>query len=640
VIFQSALIVYSPQTVNLISIDGISKTLGDAPLFEGLSLGIDEGERIGLVGKNGAGKSTLLRVISGELEADSGTMARKRGLRLSVLPQRPGFEPGTRLRDFLKGASSSQVEAYYALMEAEARDPGGKEHDRLLHEVEAAGNLDLEHRFLSFCTELGLPGPDSLLDSYSGGMLKKAAIARCLAPRSDLVLLDEPTNHLDVETIEWLEERLLSGGYAFILVTHDRWFLDSVCTAILEVDSGQVWRHPGNYSAFLEGKAERLANLEKADSRRVARLRIELEWLGRGARARAGKSRRRKERIREMAGQGLEKAAAMEGFQTNESRLGRRVLELKHVGKAYGQKSLFQDFSYEFTRGDRIGIVGPNGCGKTSLLDLIAGRKDLDSGSIHRGDTLRVSYFDQASTSLSQEASVLESVQEKAEILRLKDGSTLSAELLLERFLFPRPMQGLSVSRLSGGERRRLELVRLLAESPNFLLLDEPTNDLDIETIELLEDFLESFQGCVAVVSHDRAFLDRVAAFLLVFDGKGGLKEFPGTYSEWREDKAAGDEEARLAAELEARRLREAQARAASAGAPGPAKKLTWAEKREFDGLLDEIDALEGERRELEAHFSASAGGAELEARARRYAELGTLIEARTLRWEELAERA
>lgn len=629
--------------MNLLSIDGISKTLGDSPLFSDLSLGIDEGEGIGLVGKNGAGKSTLLKVISGELEADSGTLARKRGLRISVLPQRPVFQKGAALRDFLKGASSPQVDAYYALLEASAKNPGGRDHDRLLHEVEAAGNLDLEHRFLSLCTELGLPGPDSLLDSYSGGMLKKAAIARCLAPRSDLVLLDEPTNHLDVETIEWLEARLLSGGFAFILVTHDRWFLDAVCSSILEVDAGKVWRHPGNYSAFLEGKAERLANMEKADSRRLARLKIELEWLGRGARARAGKSRRRKERIRDMAGAGPERASSMDGFQTNESRLGRRVLELKGVAKAYGDKGLFRDFSYEFTRGDRIGIVGPNGCGKTSLLDVIDGRKEIDSGAILRGDTLRVSYFDQGSTSLRQDASVLESVQEKAEVLRLKDGTSLSAELLLERFLFPRTMQSLRVARLSGGERRRLELVRLLAESPNFLLLDEPTNDLDIETIELLEDFLEAFQGCVAVVSHDRAFLDRVAAFLLVFDGKGGLKEYPGSYSEWREDQAAEAEEARLAADLELRALREAQARAAQgpgAGASGAGKKLTWAERKEFDGLLDEIDALEAERRDLEAHFSSSAGGAELEARARRYAELASLIEARTRRWEDLAEKA
>jgi ATP-binding cassette subfamily F protein uup len=618
--------------------DGISKTLSDSPLFSGLSLGIEEGERIGLVGDNGAGKTTLLKVVAGQLEADSGTIARKRGLAVSFLEQRPVFAPGTTLSAFLLEGNATWIAAFKRharLIEAHGTGPG---LESLRHSLEASGAIDLDRRYLSLCTELGLPGPDSVLDSFSGGMLKKAAIARALAPPADLVLLDEPTNHLDIETIEWLERRLVSGGFAFILVTHDRWFLDSVCQGILEVEGGKVYRHEGNYSAYLAGKAERLANLEKADSRRVAKLRIELEWLGRGARARAGKSRRRKEKIRDMAASGLERQAGMAAFQTGDARLGRKVLELEGVSKGYGGRPLFSGLSYEFTRGDRVGVVGPNGVGKTSLLDLLSGRGQPDSGRISRGDTLRVAYFDQESSNLDPESSVIDCVREHAEILRMGDGTSLTAEQLLERFQFPRTSQGLKIGRLSGGERRRLGLVRLLAESPNFLILDEPTNDLDIGTIELLEDFLEGFPGCVVAVSHDRAFLDRMAGFLLVFDGKGGLREFPGSYSEWREALAEEEEEA---AADSARARAKAASPAAGEGDAAPRKKLSFAERREFDAILGELEAYEEEKAALEAFFSGSSHeGVELEKANRRYAELGSLIEARTARWEELAERA
>ena len=609
--------------MNLISIDSIAKTLGDSPLFENLTLGIDAGERIGLVGHNGAGKSTLLKVLAGELEADSGSVAKKRGLAVSFLPQRPDFLPGTTLASFLRSGYSPAIDAYFAV-QAGASGPG------------AGADYDLEHRYLSLCTELGLGDPDAVLDTFSGGMLKKAAIARCLAPKSDLVLLDEPTNHLDIETIEWLEKRLLAGGFAFVLVTHDRWFLDSVCQSILEINRGAVYRYEGNYSDYLAGVAERWAALEKADSRRVAKLRIELEWLGRGARARAGKSRRRKEKIRGMASESFERPASMESFQSKESRLGRKVLELKGVTKGYGGKPLFEAFSYEFSRGDRVGVVGKNGIGKTTLLDILVGRSSPDSGSVIRGDTLRVAYFDQTSSSLDPTMTVLDSVREKAELHTMKDGVTLTAEQLLERFLFTRTMQGLSISRLSGGERRRLELVRLLAESPNFLILDEPTNDLDIETIELLEDFLEGFQGCVVAVSHDRAFLDRIARFLLVFDGNGALREFAGSYSEWRE--AAGEEDSAGASSVDAEGQGEDSR---SPRAPAGKKRLSYSERREFDSILGQIEALEAEKAGLEAVFgSGSPAPGDLEKAKRRYEEVLRDIELKTARWEELSELA
>jgi ABC transport system ATP-binding/permease protein len=629
--------------VNLISIDGISKTLGESPLFEGLSLGIDEGEKLGLVGKNGVGKSTLFKVLSGELEADSGTIAKKRGLAVSFLAQRPVFEEGATLRSFLRHGESTGAVAFarYERLLSENLAAGGnpgteREIATLRGELEASLDIDLEHRYFSLCSELGLEDPDARLATFSGGMLKKAAIARCLAPRSDLILLDEPTNHLDIETIEWLERRLSSGGPAFVLITHDRYFLDSVCTSILEMEDGRVYRHPGNYSAYLERKAERWASEEKADSRRLANLKIELEWLHRGAQARAGKSRRRKEKVRAMAAEGLERNASMDGFETGERRLGRKILELKDVSKGYDGVPVISGLSYEFTRGDRVGVVGPNGAGKTTLLDLVMGRKEVDSGAIDRGETLHFAYFDQTSAQVDMSLSVLDYVKEHAELIRLRDGTVLTAEQLLERFLFPKALQGLRLSRLSGGELRRLELVRLLATSPNFLLLDEPTNDLDIDTIELLEDFLEGFSGCVLTVSHDRAFLDRIASFLLIFDGEGGIREFPGTYSEWKEE---------VKEEGAAAKVPEKPAVKVSIpsgeGSGLAKKKLSYAERREFDGLLGELDDLEAEKSRLEALFASPAPDAvELKASNRRYEEVGALIDSKTSRWEELSERA
>ncbi len=636
--------------MNLISLDGVSKTLKDAPLFRELSLGIDSGDRMGLVGRNGSGKSTLLRVISGDLDPDEGRIAHKRGLRIAVLPQRPQFTPTATLRDFLLEGESPEIKllrAYERLLapgagsSAQAQEDISRERElsRLHAALEADGALDLEQRYASYCSELGLPPLPTPMATFSGGMLKKAALARTLAPQSDLLLLDEPTNHLDVETIEWLERRLLASGVAFILVSHDRWFLDAVCNSMLEIEQGRVHRHPGNYSAYLARKAERWAALEKADSRRLTKLKIELEWLNRGARARAGKSRRRKEKIRGMEADVLERGPQLEEFSALESRLGRRVLEFEAVTKRYGSTTVIEGFSYEFSKGDRVGVVGPNGVGKSTLLDLAAGRREPDEGRIIRGETLRLGYFDQLGSLVDASTSVLDFVRERAEVLRMRDGSVLSAEQLLERFLFPREFQELPIARLSGGERRRLELVRLLAESPNFLILDEPTNDLDIETIELLEDFLDDFRGCVLVVSHDRAFLDRVASFLLVLDGSGAVREFPGNYGEFREREA----EASLVGAPFSAEHRGSDNPCAPAEPPSRAARarLSFAERCEFEAILPEIEALEAEKAALEALFASSAPDpAALAKGSRRYAELGLLIDAKTRRWEELAERA
>ncbi|MDD3820305.1 MAG: ABC-F family ATP-binding cassette domain-containing protein [Spirochaetales bacterium] len=617
--------------MNILSMSGAAVALKDGYLFEDLDLGLKAGEHIGLVGKNGCGKTTLLRLIAGRLEPDRGSLARRRDLAISSLEQIPQFEPGVSLSEFLYSGDAPEIRLRLMLKTAR-----GRELARVEKELEALGPVPLENRYASLCAELGLADMEKPLATMSGGEVKKAALARTLAPKSDLVLLDEPTNHLDLDSIEWLETRLLNAGFAFVLVTHDRWFLDAVADAILEIDRRRVFRHPGNYSAYLERKAERWASLEAAEQRRAANLKIEMAWLMRGARARATKSERRKDEIKAMQASVLERPASNFVFSSAESRLGKKAVKIDKLGLRYGERRILKPFSYEIAPGARLGVVGPNGCGKTSLLDMIGGRLEVGEGSIVRGDTVRISYFEQDGDSIPQGISVLDYIRDHAERLRLSEGAAQDAALLLERFGFDRDFQALPVERLSGGERRRLQLVRILAEAPNFLLLDEPTNDLDIETIEALEEFLEGFQGCIVAVSHDRAFLDRIARFLLVIEPDGKVSPFNGSYLEWREarsDRAEAPGPRKVGAAL--------QGTAAAGAAPARRpKKLSFAERRELEGILPRIDELESEKANLEALF-ARAGAAPQDIRASqlRYHEVLALIESLSLRWEELAQK-
>jgi len=661
--------------MNILSLDGVSKNMGGTILFSGVSLGIEDRTRAGLVGRNGCGKSTLLKILAGSLEPDEGSVARRRDLAVALLPQLPRFASGATLGTFLLADESPAVRLvrdYEACVHAVGRgEKRDAELERLTHRMEEEGGFVLEHSYASYCTELGLPGPDARMDTFSGGMVKKAALARLLCSKADLALLDEPTNHLDVQTIEWLEAKLGSAPFAFVVVTHDRYFLDAVCSSIWEIDDGGVYGYPGDYTNFLVRRRERWEALEKADSRRKAILKIEMKWLNRGARARATKSERRKELIRDLQASALEVPAAMGQFSSASRRMGGKVLRLEGVSKSYGGVSVFSPFRHEFGRGERAGVVGPNGSGKTTLLGIVSGRIPPDTGRAEPGPTVTFGCFDQTAAALDPTVTVLEYIRERAELNRMGDGSVLSSERLLERFLFDRDMFPRVLGALSGGELRRLQLVRLLAEAPNFLLLDEPTNDLDIETIELLEDFLEDFSGCVLAVSHDRAFLDRVTRTTFVLDGAGGVRSFPGTYSDWRVARELEEEE-KTKASRRADRPRgkdRGRAAAAPAGASGTAaapvpvpgmaassagasggfeeanpavsgrrRKPSFAERREFEELLPEIEVLEAEKAELEALFaSVERDGPSLERATRRYAELEPLIRAKTARWDELA---
>jgi ATP-binding cassette subfamily F protein uup len=633
--------------MNILSISDAAVALKDGFLFENLDLGIDSGERLGLVGKNGTGKTTLLRLIAGDVHADRGEMARRRGLAVSILEQMPSFEADTTIAEFLYGGRAPEI-----ALNNRARHASGTQLAHIEKELEAYGPVPLENRYAALCAELGLVDTGRLMSTMSGGEIKKAALARTLCPKADLVLLDEPTNHLDLDTIEWLESRLLAAKFAFILVTHDRWFLDSVADSILEIDKRRVYRHPGNYSAYLERKAERWAAAEAAENRRLANLKVELAWLMRGARARATKSERRKDDIRAMQAAGLERPPSNFVFSSAESRLGKKAVLLKKASVTYGERTVLDQAEYVIAPGARLGIVGPNGSGKTSLLKLITGEIMPSSGSVERGDTVRISCFEQTADDADPSVSVIDYIRNHAERVRMSDGAAQDAVFLLEKFGFNRDFQAMPIGRLSGGERRRLQLVRVLAEAPNVLLLDEPTNDLDIDTIEALEDFLEAFQGCIVAVSHDRAFLDRIARFLLVLDGSGKVRPFNGSYLEWKasldaepagtpERKAGQDNRKRSQARDKTSAAPNAPESHNSADAPAPKKKkLSYAERREFDAILPEIDALESEKASLESLFSSQgAAPAEIRKAHERYDEVVSLIEVKTLRWEELAQR-
>ncbi|WP_304221999.1 ABC-F family ATP-binding cassette domain-containing protein [Gracilinema caldarium] len=636
----------------LISLDSISKTVGETPLFTNVSFSIEPEEHIGFVGPNGAGKSTLLKIISGNLEPDRGTIIRKKNLFVSVLDQVPKWNDGDRIRDFLFRSADPLVQLVDRYERA-LQDPHSTPEliTALNHEMEERGGYTVEHRFTSLLSELDIRDLSLPMETLSGGMVKKVALVRCLASDADLLLLDEPTNHLDIDTIEWLEQKLIQTGKAFVLVTHDSWFLDAVCNVIIDIDRQGVSKYPGDYSEYLERLEERDLMDAARERRRESILRVELEWLKRGPKARGGKDKKRKERIRDLV-QGRPEASSpqTETFRTAQRRLGGKVLEIQQVNKSFEGRPIIKNFSYTISAGERIGIIGPNGSGKSTLLNLIAGTADPDSGAIIRGETVAIGYFDQTGAAMNGQTSILDYVQKAAERISFDDGTELTAEQFLERFGYPRPMQSQRIEKLSGGERRRLQLVRLLIASPNVLLFDEPTNDIDIDTIALLEDFLSRFRGSIIIVSHDRAFLEGTTDKLWIFDGQGNITSFVGTYGTWRDQQANQEKEGQKNLQkttnlAPSNKIEKENRRSGANQKDKLTTKLTFKEKQELNRLLTEIEALENEKAALEASFAAPDGGLIKDGKAaveaqKRYTAVLALIEEKTLRWEDLASRS
>ena len=557
--------------ISYLQIENLTKSVGDRMLFADVTFGIYEGDKIGLIAPNGAGKSTMLRIIAGRESADSGEIVARTGLRIELLEQEPQFDPER------------------TLLESVAPPP----HD--------GDDWDAPDRARRMLTQLGIADPDRIPSTYSGGQLKRAAIARVLLREPDLLLLDEPTNHLDIEIVEWLEAYLTRQRITLLMVTHDRYFLDNVCSKIIEIDRSATYTYEGNYDYYLRRREERMEAMTAELARVNNLLRTEREWMRRQPQARGSKAKYRIDNFHD-----LERRSRTD-LRTDQVRLrmqsgyiGSKIFEARGVSKAFGDKKILSDWSYDFARFDKVGIVGPNGVGKTTFLRMLLGELPPDSGTIDVGETVRWGYYSQHGlTNFDEQKKVIDAVREIAEEVRLDDRTTLSASQFLTQFLFSPEAQQKYIYKLSGGERRRLNLAVVLMRQPNFLVLDEPTNDLDILTLTILEDYLARFRGCVIVVSHDRFFLDRVAEHLFVFEGDGRVSDFPGSYSNYRHCVAEREKERRAQASEATADRAESRPRVRE-----PKKGLTFKEKREREELESELVSLESERAELETALS------------------------------------
>jgi ATP-binding cassette subfamily F protein uup len=627
--------------MNIISLEDVSKSYGVRPLFEGVTFGLDDGEKVGIIGINGSGKSTLLRIIAGREQPDTGRAVMAGQRVVAYLPQDPPFDPDETVLDAVFTAGNEAMRLLHDY-EAACRDlsSGGGGDARLLdrvaklaHRLESSGGWSLETNAKTVLTQLGITDTAAPMGALSGGQRKRVALAHALVSTPDLLILDEPTNHLDADTVAWLETYLARHAGALLLVTHDRYFLDRVTGRIVEIDRGRVQSFAGNYAYYVEKKEEQEAARAAASEKREALMRRELAWLRRGAKARTTKQKARVERAEELMRQPAESARPEMDISVGFSRMGKKILELDRISKSYGDKKLIEAFSYSLKRGDRIGVIGPNGSGKTTLLDMVAGRVEPDGGRVEKGQTIVIGYYDQENRELDAGGRVIDYIREVAERVETADGNYITASQMLEKFMFPPSTQYDVIGRLSGGERRRLYLLRILMGAPNVLLLDEPTNDLDIHTLVRLEEYLDSFAGCLIVVSHDRYFLDRTAEHIFRLDGDGSVREYPGNYSAFLEARvrdAAGAGEA----------VKAAKPAAAGRQSTG-ARKLSYKERREFEELEKRIEAAERKKGEIERRLAESAS--DFVVVQALYTELGLLkrqLDNDVDRWAELAELA
>ena len=619
---------------NILSIENLTKSYGDRILFSDLTLGVDEGEKIGIVAKNGTGKSTLLRILAGHEAPDSGTVTISRGIRVGYLEQLPDFRPGATVIEAAldgEGPLAETVREYIAAIGSTdaARQAAASQHMDALHA------WDYEDRLRQLLTRLGLSDFTAPVDKLSGGQRKRLALARVVMQEPDLIILDEPTNHLDIPVIEWLEAYLRRSRATLLMVTHDRYFLDRVCNRIIELDNRTVYSYDGNYDYFLRRRAERIEAMSAELARVRNTLRREQEWMSRQPQARAGKAKFRidsfydlKERSRVRLD---EKNVSLEGATA--SYIGSKIFEAKDVSKKFGQKVILDGFTYTFARGEHVGLIGPNGVGKSTFIKMLQGLVPQDSGEWNVGETVRFGYYSQDGIAFDMNKKVVDAVTEIAEDIFLGTGERIAPMQYLQRFLFSPADQQKYIHTLSGGERCRLHLATVLMRRPNFLILDEPTNDLDIMTLGILEEYLASFKGCVIVISHDRFFLDTIADHLFVMEGNGVIKDFPGTYSEYRE--WADERDRQLAAQnsrdaADSRKPQKFQA-------PRPAK-MSFRERKEFEELTARLEALNQEKAELEEYFNAG-GGDDIVERSARFEQLKDELDTAEMRWLELSEK-
>ncbi len=614
-----------------LQVDGLTKSFGDLVLFRQISFGITEGQRIGLIAKNGSGKTTLLNILAGREGYDEGNVVFRKDLKVGYLEQSPHYPEELTVIEacFYHGSAlGSLVREYESCLAAEG-NPG---LDSLMERMEQNNAWDYEQKIKRILTQLKITDFNQPVSQLSGGQLKRVALANELINEPDLLILDEPTNHLDLDMTEWLENYLQHGNLSLLMVTHDRYFLDRVCSEILEIDNRQIYSYKGNYSYYLNKRQERIDSTNAEIARANNLYRTGLEWMRRMPQARGHKARYREEAFYE-----LEKVAKQRQYNSQvkldvkASYIGSKIFEVDHLSKRFGSLTILDDFSYIFARYEKMGIVGNNGTGKSTFIKMLMGMEKPDSGTVDIGETVRFGYYSQEGLKFDEQKKVIDVVQDIAEVVELGNGKQLTVSQFLQHFLFTPETQHSYVYKLSGGEKRRLYLCTVLMRNPNFLVLDEPTNDLDIVTLQVLEEYLRAFKGCVIVVSHDRYFMDKVVDHLLVFNGQGDIRDFPGNYTDyrdWKELKSQKEKEERKPAEEKTVRVRLTEKR-----------KLSFKEKKELEQLEADIEALEQEKKQIEeALCSGTLKVDELTEKSKRLPVLNDELEEKTLRWMELSE--
>ena len=617
--------------VPYLQVEDLTKSFGDLVLFHQISFGIAQGQRIGLIAKNGSGKTTLLNILSGKEGYDEGKITFRRDLRVGYLEQSPNYPEDLTVLEacFYHGNSTVElIKEYERCMET----PGNPGLEDLLGRMEHEKAWDYERRAKQILSQLKIRDFGQKIKHLSGGQLKRVALANVLITEPDLLILDEPTNHLDLDMTEWLEEDLNRGTLSLLMVTHDRYFLDRVCSEIIEIDNKQIYSYKGNYSYYLEKRQERIEATNAEIARANNLYRTELEWMRRMPQARGHKARYREEAFYE-----LEKVAKQRTYDSNvkldvkASYIGSKIFEADHLYKSFGDLKILNDFSYIFARYEKMGIVGNNGTGKSTFIKILMGLEKPDSGTLDIGETVRFGYYSQDGLQFNEQMKVIDVITDIAEVIELGNGKRLTASQFLQHFLFTPETQHSYVYKLSGGERRRLYLCTVLMKNPNFLVLDEPTNDLDIVTLQVLEEYLQSFKGCVIVVSHDRYFMDKVVDHLLVFKGQGDIRDFPGNYSDyrdWKLAKAEHDKEEAKPKEEKTQRVR-----------LNDKRRMTFKEKKEFEQLEKDIAALEAEKTQIEeALCSGTLSVDELTEKSKRLPALNDELDEKTMRWLELSE--
>lgn len=639
---------FGNNKMNLLSIENLSKSYGEKQLFQNLTFGINQGEKVALVARNGSGKSTLLRIITGTDTSDDGKVIFRRDLRVSFLDQNPTFNEELSIIDTVLMAENEITKAikqYEKIIDIPTDELNSKQAEGLeqaLAQMDKTNAWAYEIRVKQVLAKLGLVKITVPVKKLSGGQKKRVALAKVLIEEPDLLIMDEPTNHLDVDMIEWLEEYLENKDLSLLLVTHDRYFLDNVCNKIIELDQQTLYTYQGNYSYFLEKKSEREFNAAREIDKAKNLMRKELEWIRRMPKARGTKSKSRIDAFYDLKDKATDKKqhADLE-LNVKMSRIGGKVIEMKKVYKAYDDLKILKGFDYTFKTGERIGIVGKNGIGKSTFLNLISGKEHPDSGKINVGETIVFGYYSQAGIELKEDKRVIEVVKENiAEVISLADGSKVSASQFLTLFQFPPEMQYTFVSKLSGGERRRLFLLTVLVKNPNFLILDEPTNDLDLLTLQTLEEFLMNFKGCLVIVSHDRYFMDKLVDHLFVFEGDGEVKDFSGNYQDWRAKVMADEQELKKKEkQLTAEKNTENIAAAEADTLKNKIKKKSFKEKFEFEQLQHVIATLETEKLQLSEQLSSGAGThAEIAKWSERIGQIVEELNEKELRWLMLSE--